>query len=190
VNNYDLSHLNVMLVEKHGYMRRLLRDVLRQLGIRDVRDSDNIKDALDMFIERPADLVMTDWAPGLDGIALLKSLRNSDLSDNPYVPVIVITANTESRHIYTARDSGMTEFLAKPISASRVYSRVCAVIEKRRMFISNQRFFGPDRRRLFKESFSGENRRSRGHINGPERRDATLSNFLGRDRRSENARVS
>ncbi len=190
MNNYDLSHLNVMLVEKHGYMRRLLRDVLRQLGIRDVRDCDNVEEALEMFVERPADMVMTDWAPGLDGIKLLKSLRNSDLSPNPYVPVIVITANTESRHIYTARDSGMTEFLAKPISATRVYLRVCSVIERRRMFISNQRFFGPDRRRLSKESFSGENRRSHGHINGPERRDQSLGSFHGDERRGENACVS
>jgi two-component system, chemotaxis family, chemotaxis protein CheY len=190
VKNYDLSHLNVMLVEKHGYMRRLLRDVLRQLGIRDVRDCDNVKEALEMFTERPADLVMTDWAPGLNGIELLKELRHQDGSANPYVPVIVITANTESRHIYTARDSGMTEFLAKPISASRVYSRVCSVIEKRRMFISNQKFFGPDRRRLYKESFSGENRRERGRMNGPERRDDSESAFFGTERRMENASVS
>jgi len=97
-------------------MRRLLRDVLRQLGIRDVRDCDNVKDALGMFTERPADLVLTDWSPGLDGIELLKELRNSDCSPNPFVPVIIITANTESRHIYMARDSGMTEFLAKPFT--------------------------------------------------------------------------
>lgn len=190
MNNYDLSHLNVLIMEKHGYMRRLLRDVLRQLGIRDVRDCDNIKEAFEMFTEHPADLVMTDWSPGLDGLELVKELRNFDRSPNPYVPVIVITANTESRHIYRARDSGMTEFLAKPISAKRVYFRVCAVIEKRRMFISSQKFFGPDRRRLFKETFSGENRRTRGHVNGPERRDDSLGAFFGQERREENASVS
>jgi len=190
VNNYDLSHLNVMLVEKHSYMRLLMREILSQFGIREVRDCDNVQDALDMFTERPADLIMTDWSPGLNGIELLKALRNSKYSLNPYVPVIVITANTESRHIYTARDSGMTEFLAKPISAQRVYSRVCSVIEKRRMFISAQEFFGPDRRRLVKETFGGENRRSRGNINGPERRDASMGSFLGQDRRVENASVS
>jgi DNA-binding response OmpR family regulator len=190
VNNYDLSHLNVILMEKHGYMRHLLREVLRQLGIRDVRDCDNIKEALEMFTERAADLVMTDWSPGLDGIELLKDLRNFERSPNPYVPVIVITANTESRHIYMARDSGMTEFLAKPISAKRVYSRVCAVIEKRRMFISNREFFGPDRRRLAKDSFSGQNRRTHGRMNGPERRDDSLGAFYGEERRGENASVS
>lgn len=193
MNNYDLSHLNVMLVEKHGYMRRLLREVLHQLGIRDVRDCGNVEDAYEMFIERPADMVLSDWAPGLNGLELLQKFRDSDSSPNPYVPVIIITANTELRHIYTARDTGMTEFLAKPISAARVYSRVCSVIEKRRMFISNRQFFGPDRRRLLRDSFGGENRRTRGHINGPERRDASLGKFSGKERRTEqghNASVS
>ena len=189
MQQYDLSHLNVMLVEKHGFMRRLLRDVLRQLGIRDVRDCDNVQHAYEMFQERQADLVMTDWAPGLNGLELLKRLRDNDTSPNPFVPVIVITANTESRHIYTARDSGMTEFLAKPITAKRVYSRVCSVIEKRRMFISNNEFFGPDRRRLRKDTYGGENRRAVGNTNGPERRGLSSVAYAGRDRREENARA-
>ncbi len=187
MNGYDLSHLNVMLVEKHGYMRRLLRDVLRQLGIRQVRDCDNVQHAFEMFQEKQADLVLTDWAPGLDGIELLKILRDEDKSPNPFVPVIVITANTESRHIYIARDSGMTEFLAKPITAKRVYSRVCSVIEKRRMFISNEEFFGPDRRRLRKDAYDGQNRRMNGNANGPERRGLSSIAYAGRDRRGTNA---
>lgn len=190
MKSYDLSHINVLLVEKHGYMRRLLRDVLRQFGIRDIRDCDNPEQAFEMFKERQADLVMTDWAPGLDGISLLKALRNADMSPNPFVPVIVITANTESRHIYEARDSGMTEFLAKPITAKRVYSRVCSVVEKRRMFISNDEFFGPDRRRLRAENYGGENRRAQGNIHGPERRGLSNAPYAGRDRREENASVS
>jgi len=47
-------------------MRRLLRDVLRQLGIRKVRDCDNVDIALKMFQETPADLVLTDWWSSLD----------------------------------------------------------------------------------------------------------------------------
>lgn len=185
MNRYDLSEMSVMLVEKHGYMRRLLRDVLCQLGFRDVRDCDNTEDAFGMFNETPSDMVMTDWAPGLNGIELLMKLRQSDISPNPYVPVIVVTANTETRHIYMARNSGMTEFLAKPITAQRVYFRVCSVIEKRRMFISSDEFFGPDRRRLRKESFGGDNRRVRGNIHGPERRDGASHAFAGLERRVE-----
>lgn len=168
-------------------MRRLLRDVLRQLGIRKVRDCDNVDIALKMFQETPADLVLTDWSPGLDGVGLLKKFRQSGLSSNPFVPVVVATANTESRHIYTAQGSGMTEFLAKPITATRVYTRICSVIEKRRMFISNNEFLGPGRRRLMKGVFDGENRRLDGNINGPERRGYTSIAYDGMNRQVENA---
>jgi len=189
VNSYDLSHLDVMLVEKHGDMRRLFRDVLCQLGLSKVRDCGNVGTALEMFQETPADLVLTDWSPGLDGVDLLRKLRQSGLSSNPFVPVVVVTANTESRHIYTARNSGMTEYLAKPITATRVYTRICSVIEKRRMFISNHDFFGPDRRRLMKDVFAGENRRLDGNVNGSERRGYTSMAYSRMTRRDENASV-
>ena len=163
-------------------MRRMLRDILRQLGIRDVRDSNKVEEAMEMFQERAPDLVMSDWAPGLDGLGFLKKLRHDGA--NPYIPVILITANTESRHIYKALNTGMYEFLAKPITAARVYSRVCSVIEKRRMFISNEDFFGPDRRRARKSSFDGDNRRASGNINGPERRDGSETTHQGSNRRA------
>jgi two-component system, chemotaxis family, chemotaxis protein CheY len=182
MKNYDISGINVLLVEKHAEMRRMIRDILRQFNIRDVRDCDKVVDALDMFKQTEFDLVITDWAPGLDGIELLKKLRQEDAA-NPFIPVVIISANTEARHIYEALDSGMTEFLAKPISATMLYSRICSVIEKRRMFISNEEFFGPDRRRLRKADYSGENRRSGGNVNGPERRDSSSKDYAGKDRR-------
>lgn len=159
MNNYNLNRLNVLLVEKHAYMRHMLRDILRQLGIREVRECNNVKHALEMFEQSPPDLVITDWAPGLDGIELVKQLRQDD-GPNRFVPVIIISANTEARHIYQALDAGMTEFLAKPITAKQVYSRVRMVIEKRRIFISNEDFFGPDRRRMRKKIYNGDDRRS------------------------------
>jgi two-component system chemotaxis response regulator CheY len=59
------------------------------------------------------------------------------------------------------RDNGMTEFLAKPISAKTIYARLCSVIENPRAFIRVGVFFGPDRRRRQAEGYeSFERRRS------------------------------
>ena len=77
---------------------------------------------------------------------------------NPYVPVIVVTAHTEIHRVFMARDLGMTEFLAKPISAKLLYGRIRAVIENKRSFIKSADFFGPDRRRKSVE-FEGEDKR-------------------------------
>jgi len=183
LREYDISTLNVLLVEKHAYMRRMFRDILRQYNIREVRDCDKVINALSIFKEGSFDLVITDWSPGLDGIKFLQTIRQEDGSDR-FVPVIVVTANTEAKHIYKALDSGMTEFLAKPISATKLYSRICSVIERRRMYISNNEFFGPDRRRVRKADYSEENRRIGGNANGPERRDHSSTDFVGQNRRN------
>ena len=73
----------------------------------------------------------------------MQMLRQEKYLKNPFIPIIVVTANTEVRYIMTARDAGMTEFLAKPISASMIYSRICSIIEWQRLFIRCQDFFWP-----------------------------------------------
>ena len=76
------------------------------------------------------------------------------------MPIVVVTANTEIRHVCHARDHGMTEYLAKPISATLIYQRICTVIERHRDFIKNRDFFGPDRRRRDGKWTGADRRRS------------------------------
>ena len=73
--------------------------------------------------------------------------RSAADSTNPYVPIIMLTAYSEMNRIVEARDSGVNEFVVKPISVNTLFSRIQAVIEKPRPFIRNNNFFGPDRRR-------------------------------------------
>ena len=155
---YDLSELSVLFLEQHSTMRSLMRQVLRELGIRKLQDADNPNNAYQHFKRSDYDLVLTDWAPMLDGMSLLKNIRNDPASPNQYVPVIVITAHTDIDRVYAARDLGMTEFLAKPISAKLLYGRIRAVIENKRSFVKSDDFFGPDRRRKLVE-FDGEDKR-------------------------------
>ena len=57
----------------------------------------------------------------LDGMAFLRRVRQSPNTPNPFIPAIVVTANTEITHVCEARDTGMREFLAKPLSARMLY---------------------------------------------------------------------
>ena len=100
-------------------------------------------------------------AEGLDGMAFLTKIRQDEDTPDPFVPVVVCAANTEYRHVCIARDKGMTEFLAKPVSARTIYFRICALVENRRPFIRITNFFGPDRRRHLDEEYAGANRRKR-----------------------------
>jgi DNA-binding response OmpR family regulator len=179
--DYDISGLNVLLVEKHAYMRRIVHDILRTFGISAVREAATVEAAFEMFNERLPDLVLTDWSPGLDGLFLMRRIRTDIESMDPYAPIIVITANTEIRHVVAARDAGMTEFLAKPLTARLLYLRIKSIIERQRVFIRAHDFFGPDRRRR-RADFNGQDRRAHRNVAGTDRRQRQIP-FAGPERR-------
>ena len=156
---YDISSLNILVLEKHLLVRQLLTDVFREFGVPTVQSTSDPDKAWDMFVNFPVDIILSDWTHGLDGMAFLRKVRQNDSSANPYVPVIVITANTELSHVLTARDAGTTEFLAKPVSARLIYLRIVSMIENNRPFVRAKSFFGPDRRRRRAGEFSGLERR-------------------------------
>ncbi|MDA0240056.1 MAG: response regulator, partial [Proteobacteria bacterium] len=153
-----LAQLRVLILEENPFMRRLLRSILRELGVRRVSEAESPDDAFIILKENKIDLVFSDWAPGLDALKFLREVRSSTQLPNLTLPVIIVSAFRERSHVLAARDFGMTEFLAKPISAETVYSRICSVIENRRPFVKAVNFFGPDRRRRRIE-YQGTDRR-------------------------------
>lgn len=167
MRSYDLSKLNILVLEKHLLIQRLFRDVLREFNVGQVEATTDPKQAVGLLSDFMPNVIFCDWSAGLDGIAFLKKVRRNGISPNPYVPVVMVTAHTEYRHVYRARDSGMTEYLAKPISAQTIYGRICAVVENHRQFIKCGGFFGPDRRRRNCD------------VGGHDRRVPQLTNFTG-----------
>lgn len=178
---YNLSKLSILLVENHRHMRRLLHDVLLQLGVELTHETNNFRDAFEIFKEHDPDLILTSWSPGLDALKFLYIVRRGGDTPNPYVPVIVLTAHTEAKHVYMARDAGMTEFLAKPVSATLLYYRIRSIIEKNRIFVRSNKFFGPDRRRR-RLNIPANDRRNHFNVRGSERRVEELV-YGGAERR-------
>lgn len=166
---YNLSHLKVLVVERHQFMRRMLRDIFKQLGITQTIICGDAASGWKAFQDQDVDVLFCDWSPGLDGIGFIRRVRTDHDSTNPYVPIIVLTGFTEMAHVMEARDAGMNEFLAKPISAKLIYSRLVTVIEKQRMFVRTRMFFGPDRRRR-RVDLIHPDRRRHANLNGDERR--------------------
>ena len=155
---YDISGLNVLILEQQSLMRNLMKQVFREFRVKNTHITDDVQAAFQVFCETDIDLILTDWSYGLDGMGFLKKVRMHEDSPNPYVPVIVVTANTEIDHVFVARDTGMSEYLAKPVSAKLIYSRICATIDSTRPFVRAGNFFGPDRRRR-RAVFQGNDRR-------------------------------
>ena len=77
----------------------------------------------------------------------LRLVRRGEGSPDQRVPIVVVTANTDLDAVFKARDTGMTEFLSKPISHKMVLLRFKSATGNPRTFIEAGGFFGPDRRR-------------------------------------------
>jgi len=159
MQSYNLTNVNILILEHNKLIRRLMSGVCRELGIEKGKAVGNTDEAFDMFASNTPDLIISDWSPSLDGIEFIRRIRSAPESPNPFVPVIVCSGNTEKRHVLTARDAGMTEYLAKPVSAKAIYSRFVAVIEQQRTFVRSANYIGPDRRRRAGTAWAREERR-------------------------------
>lgn len=159
MKSYDLSNVSVLVVEKHSHMRTIMRQVLRQFGVANVFDAADPAVGFQRFKDAYPDIVVLDWGPDFDGLGLVTKIRTGADAANPWVPVIMCTANTEKRHIVEARDAGATEYLLKPVSAKSIYDRIVSVVDDARAFVRTAAFTGPDRRRSTMP-FGGEERRN------------------------------
>jgi CheY-like chemotaxis protein len=156
----QFDYLKALVVEDNPHMRELLRTLLNALGIKQVFEAADGTEAFAQLCEHKPDFVLTDlsMAP-MDGIEFTKLVRSSEDVPNPYVPIIMVTGHTERHRIETARDAGVTEIIAKPITVQGLFSRVAEIVERPRPFVRAEEFFGPDRRRRAKREFKGPFRR-------------------------------
>ena len=152
--------LKILTVDDNHHMRLLLTEILRAIGVREVHEAANGAEALQVLRNNPIDIVMTDLAmQPLDGIDLVRRLRNANESPNPMVPVIMITGHSTMRRVGEARDVGVTEFLSKPVTARGVIERIGRVVDHPRAFVRTESYFGPDRRRRDDQAYNGPYRR-------------------------------
>jgi CheY-like chemotaxis protein len=152
--------LKALIVEDNAHMRSLLRALLNSIGIKEVAEAAHGHAAIDALRERKSDLVLSDMAmKPMDGIEFTRHVRNHENSPNPFVPIIMITGHTEKHRVEAARDVGVTEFLAKPITAHNLFARIAEIVERPRAFVRCDSYFGPDRRRRQIDDYAGPWRR-------------------------------
>lgn len=167
---YDLSNFTILLVEDSVYMQSLMTSMMKVFGVGDIMVCSGGKEAIDLLKVTQArrasryitkvDIVITDWLmPNGSGKELLKWIRSQDDDSIRFLPIMVVSAYTTEKVVNEARDFGANETLVKPISGTGLASRICAMIDNPRAFISTQDYFGPDRRRK-DMPFQGEDRRT------------------------------
>lgn len=186
------AKLRVMIIEPNLSMRSIMRTIIHDVGVTTIREAADVEAAYKMFKESPVDLIFTDWSEEIDALDFLRMVRRGEDSPDKKVPVVVVTGITDLKTVFMARDNGMTEFLAKPVSQKMVLSRMKSAVENPRTFVDAGDFFGPERRRRTvplngqdRRRYKGEEKRARQlPFHGPERRQGRAGS-AGGDSRGE-----
>lgn len=119
--------ISILIVDDYPTMRRIARNLLKQLGFTSVDDAANGNDALEKLRAKPYGLVISDSSmQPLTGLELLKQMRADDrLKD---IPLILMTAETKSGSVLAAREAGVSNYIVKPFDADTLKAKIAAVL--------------------------------------------------------------
>ena len=129
-------------------MAKLLSTVLSAFDVGKIIVVDDADKALTEIKHNKPDCVFLDWLRAdKKELSFAKFIRRADSSPDKTLPIILCTGHTDIRKIIAARDCGVTEIIAKPMSANQILTKMDAALFKRREFVETDDYVGPDRRR-------------------------------------------
>ncbi len=154
--------LSVLTLDENSFSRGLISEILRNLTITDITAARDTEMAEGFLLERKVDVMLVSWEKddSLDALAFVRKLRRVSEDRVRRMPVIIVTSGLTRQFVIDARDAGVDEFLAKPISPAAMKQRLEMVIETPRPFVDCAVYLGPCRRRKNPADYYGTRRRS------------------------------
>ena len=112
------TEMKILVVDDFSTMRRIIKNLLRDLGFNNTDEADDGLTALPMLKSGKYDLLVTDWnMPGMQGIDLLKAVRADSDESLKNIPVLMVTAEQKKEQIVEAAQSGVNGYIVKPFTA-------------------------------------------------------------------------
>src|ERR1700689_3303215 len=101
----DFNRLRFLVIDDNAHMRRILRTLLHGFGTREVYEAEDGATGLEAFTHYMPDIVVAEGVmPIIGGLELTQMIRQPGLHANPYVPIIMLSSNSEKKRIVSARD--------------------------------------------------------------------------------------
>jgi len=118
----DLS-MKVLIVDDFSTMRRILKNMLKQIGFSDISEADDGTSALELLKAQEIDLIVCDWnMPQMSGFDLLKEVRSDpDLKDTPFV---LVTAEAQRENVIDAVEAGVSNYIVKPFTVDQISEKL------------------------------------------------------------------
>ena len=123
------KNMKILVVDDFSTMRRIVKNLLRDLGFTNIVDADDGKTALPKLQAGGIDFLVTDWnMPGMTGIDLLKAVRSDpNLKD---LPVLMVTAEAKRDQIILAAQAGVNGYVIKPFTAATLQEKINKIFER------------------------------------------------------------
>jgi two-component system chemotaxis response regulator CheY len=117
--------INILIVDDYKTMLRVVRNMLAQLGFKNVDEATDGQQALEMTKHKKYDLILSDWnMETMSGLDFLKAVRATDEK----VPFIMVTAESKVENVLVARKAGVSNYIVKPFSAEALKAKLVAVL--------------------------------------------------------------
>lgn len=121
--------MKILIVDDFSTMRRIIKNLLRDLGFNNTAEADDGQTALPMLKSGNFDFLVTDWnMPGMDGLTLLKTVRADD--DLANMPVLMVTAEAKREQIVIAAEAGVNGYVVKPFTAATLKEKIEKIFQR------------------------------------------------------------
>ena len=123
------KNLKILIVDDFSTMRRIIKNLLRDLGFTNTSEADDGSTALPMLKQGDFDFLVTDWnMPGMTGIDLLKAVRSDPKLAS--LPVLMVTAEAKRDQIVEAAQAGVNGYVVKPFTAQTLKEKLDKIFER------------------------------------------------------------
>ena len=119
------KNMSILVVDDFSTMRRIITNVLRQLGFDKITEAEDGAKALQLLEGETFDFVITDWnMPQMSGLDLIKAIRASDNEQLKAIPVLMVTAEALQDNIIAAAKAGVNNYIIKPFDAQTLADKI------------------------------------------------------------------
>ena len=122
-------NIKFLVVDDFSTMRRIVRNLLKELGYNNVEEAEDGNEALAKLRRDKFDFIVSDWnMPGMDGLQLLQAVR-ADAALKA-LPVLMVTAEAKKENIVAAAQAGASGYIVKPFTAATLDEKIGKILEK------------------------------------------------------------
>ncbi len=121
--------MKILVVDDFSTMRRIIRNLLRDLGFNNAEEADDGATALPLLKSGKFDFLITDWnMPIMEGIDLVRTIRaDGDLRE---LPILMVTAEARREQIVAAAQAGVNGYIVKPFNAQTLEQKIAKIFER------------------------------------------------------------